>query len=137
LGVTFGFDTSGTGLFSKTQAFISDSTAAARPVFTIKNITTTVQRLYQILNATTGDYLFFDLIMLAGETIIIDTRQRKITSTVRGDLTYTLATGSNFATWKLMPQRTNYLNVFASGAGNSMTVAVQNTHWAIDGGILR
>lgn len=137
LGVTFGFDTTGTGLFSKTQALVSAATAISRPVFTIKNTTSTVQRLYQILNATTGDYLFFDLVMLAGETIIIDTRQRKITSTVRGDLTYTITTGSNFATWKLLPQRTNYLNVFASGAGNTMAITVQNAHWAIDGGILR
>lgn len=137
LGVTLGYDTSGTATLSKTIALASASTSIARPVFTLKNTTADPQRIYQILNATSGDSIYFDLIMLSGETIIIDTRRRRVTSTIRGDLTYTVLAGSNFATWKLLPQRTNYINVYAGGSGNTMAITINNAHWSIDGGVLR
>lgn len=75
----------------------------------------------------------FNLEVLDGETVEIDFENSKITSRVRGLLTYTVLAGSDFGNFILSPG-TNRMALFASETGVSSAVSLVYVprHWSAD-----
>jgi len=118
------------------SAVVNASMADSYPVVKMRNTSSgTTVRLYQLVNNTTNDELYFNLEIAAGEEIIINMTpgRRSITSSFQGNVISSLLTGSNLATWRLIPG-TNWLSFFANNRALQTNIYWRPRHWAIDGG---
>jgi hypothetical protein len=141
-GVILGFSTGGITSTSVNTVVTVNATANTYPIFRITNNDPTVtRRLYQIVNQTTGEAIYFDLPILVGESITIDLTPtvKSITSNVRGNLNSAPLNGSNLAQWHLAPKtatrNTNIINIFMGGLSENITMFWYNRHWSVDGGV--
>ena len=73
--------------------------------------------MYELVNNTTGDGIYFDLTLQPGEEVSLDLTPgaRSFTSSQYGTIWSAVIGGSNLATWRLMPG-TNYVSFFADTA---------------------
>lgn len=137
LNLALGFTTTGTADTSANTAVTVNATANTYPIIRVVNNDIVVRRIYQVMNVTTGDVLFFDLTVLIGETILIDFDAKTVTSTTRGILNSAPLAGSTLARWRLAPKTTtrttNIINVFMGGTV-TITMVWNNRHWSVDGG---
>jgi len=140
-GVILGFSTGGITSTSVNTAVTVNATANTYPIFRFTNNDTLVtRRLYQIVNETTGEAIYFDLPILSGESITIDLTPtvKSISSNVRGNLNSAPLNGSNLAQWHLAPKtatrNTNIINIFMGGLAENVTMFWYNRHWSVDGG---
>lgn len=105
--------------------------AAAYPVVTING----PGWLTQLANWTSGDVLYLDVDLLAGETLTIDLRPgtRSLTSSFRGNLLGSIVPGSTLATWRLLPGD-NRVSLFVDDetATASATIAWYTRYWSLD-----
>lgn len=110
--------------------------AAAYPTVSFYNPTSGTIRISQLVNATTGDGLFFDLALLAGETATLKLTPgaRSFTSDYRGNLFSKIAVSSNLSTWRLLPG-TNAVSHFADSASVVTQIVWRPRHWSADGTI--
>jgi len=141
-GVILGFSTGGITSTSVNTIVTVNATANTYPVFRFTNNDPAVtRRLYQIVNETTGEAIYFDLPILVGESIIIDLSPtvKSITSNMRGNLNSAPLNGSNLAQWHLAPKtatrNTNIINVFMGGSTENVIMFWYNRHWSVDGGV--
>lgn len=95
-----GFSTTGTATAAITTTVTNPGSAAGYPVITLTGPGTVVQ----IKNYTTGDVLYFDLILNAGEVAVLDMTAGsiKFSSNFRFNLLNTVLPGSNFG-FRLTP----------------------------------
>lgn len=93
-------------------------------------------RLYYIINYTTGQALYFNLVLLAGEELIIDLRpgHKTVTSSARGNMIRSLYAG-DLMTFALTPGD-NELSAFIWDATATAWGVWEYTptHWSIDDG---
>jgi hypothetical protein len=154
-GETFGtqiytatVDASGTlylgGAFYEVQYYahprqiINAGMRAVAPIVRVQQPGVGTARLYQLVNWTTKEALYFDCVLQPGEYITIDLRPSPaaITSSVRGDASDIVMPGCNPSTWRLAPG-TNLVSVFAlDGESASVTTSMwwREEHWSADGG---
>lgn len=126
--------------------FINAGTATAATVTTVTNngsapatphiIFTGPGRVYQIVNTATGDALYFNLTLNAGETATLDLTPNNISfiSTFRGNILNTIIPGSQLASFRLLPGA-NTISTFISGtvtAATSVTMIWTPAYLSVD-----
>ncbi|HEX6293377.1 MAG TPA: hypothetical protein VFZ66_29620 [Herpetosiphonaceae bacterium] len=106
--------------------------ATAYPVVTVRNTTAFQIRVYELANTTTGDAIYFNLVLVPGETLTIDLRpgSRGITSSVRGNVISSVLPGSRYATWRLQPGINNV--AFFAEPGPEVTLVYRPRAWSAD-----
>jgi hypothetical protein len=115
---------------------VNQSMAESYPVVYMRNNAVgTTTRIYQLLNDTTNDKLYFDLELAPNEELTINMTpgRRSITSSFRGNMISSLLTGSNLATWRLAPG-TNWVSFLGNNSNLQTNIYWRPRHWAIDGG---
>lgn len=114
----------------RTEAITSIASAGEnKPRFVIDHSAGTVNaQVYQIINYTTEDNLFFNLELMPGERLAIDTERATITSTFRGNLMSTLLPGSNLSTFHLAPG-VNRIGVFILTTGMALPIPTAVIYW--------
>lgn len=112
---------------------VNDGAAVAYPVAVIRNTGATAARLYQLLNTTTGDNLWFNIAVQPNETLTLDLRngQKTFTSNLRGNMLGVVLPGSNLTTWRITPG-TNTLSVFAASGSVETTFYWRARAWSSD-----
>lgn len=107
-----GFDTTGTATVAGITTFTNLGSADAYPITTLTG-PGTIQTLF---NETTGDRLYFDLTLNAGEIAVLDLTPGAISfgSNFRPNLLSTILPGSNLSTFRLVPGE-NRITIFISG----------------------
>lgn len=126
---------SGTALAASVGTIVNPGMAAAYPTLRARNTGASTARLYQLLNTTTGDGIYFNLSLLGGEEVLLDLSPgaRSFTSNFRGNVFGAIIPGSNLATWRLLPG-TNYVSYFSDSGSVSTTLYWTNRHWSADVG---
>lgn len=83
-------------------------------------------------NQSTGKKIYADLYIFTGEEIYINIATGKVTSTIRGNLSYGILPGSDFRSFKLVPG-TNKIACFIQGdVGATANILYVPTHWSMD-----
>ena len=132
--VFLGTDGSGAGasITSVMTTAVNGGSADAHPIIQF----TGPGAIVQLFNYTTGDRLWFNLTLLAGEVATLDLTPGAISfrSNFRGNVIGTILPGSNQAMWKLAPGA-NALSCFVTGSTGDTEVTLWHpeAHWSIDG----
>lgn len=131
-----GFDTTGTAASSAYGSPTVTSTTDTYPVLTLVGPSSGSCVLQWVENQSTGEKLYFNLTVQAGETITIDLRpnHKTITSDWRGAINNQPLPNSDFAQFHLLPGE-NVMAAFISGTttGVSLAIHYQVTHLSVDG----
>ncbi len=110
----------------------NSGTASAYPLITI----TGPGRVHELTNWTTGQSVYFDLALVAGEVLTLDLRPgvKSVRSSFRGNVIGTVLPGSKLASFRLLPG-TNVLGLFVreGDSNTAATIAWYERHWSLDG----
>jgi hypothetical protein len=131
--LTIGFNTTGTASAAGVTAVTSGGTATTYPILTASAPTSSSVRLVQLINFTTGDAIYFDLVLASSEVVTLDLRPGKktFTSNIRGNIISTVLPGSNVATWKLLPGSNN-VSFWLTGGSGAAKLTWTERFWSID-----
>lgn len=111
-----GFDTNATKQSDGAVTVTNEGSAKAYPVIVLeRDGGSGVFTLQNILNATTGEELLFNLDIIDGEIITIDLALKEITSNFRKNVSYSLMPTSMLGSWGLQPGE-NTICAFVDGA---------------------
>lgn len=135
LGTMFvAFRTTGTAQAPSVTQVVNSGMAQAYPTFVFRNPGTINQNIYELNNATTGDYMFFQLAILPSETLTLTLTPgaRSFTSSYGRNVFGNILGGSNLATWKLLPG-TNSVVCFADGSVQTSMYWTPRS-WSADAG---
>jgi hypothetical protein len=131
-----GYQTNITALAAARTTLAPISTTEVYPVLYLIGPTSGNLTLHWLENQSSGDRLYFNLTVNAGETITIDLRpgRRQVTSNWRGVIRDQPLSGSDFANFELLPDA-NVLAAFATGTltGAELLLHQQPTHLSVDG----
>lgn len=89
-------------------------------------------RLRYMENIKTGQAIFLDLVAFANEEITIDFAKGKITSDVRGDLSYAILPGSEIRSVYLLPGNNLFAALVTGDVNASMQLLYTPQHWSAD-----
>jgi hypothetical protein len=89
-------------------------------------------KLRYIENETSKVKVYFDLDILVDEEIFIDFEASTIKSTVRGDLLYSILSGSDFNKFSLIPGENKVAVFITDGIGSLVHIYFTPTHWSAD-----
>jgi hypothetical protein len=131
--ITVGHDLAATASAAAVTSITNNGTAATYPVFTASAPTSSSARLYQLINYTSGETIYFNLGLLAGEVVTLDLRPGKktFTSSFRGNLISTILPGSNVSTWRLLPGANN-VSTWLSGGSGAAKLSWVERYWSAD-----
>lgn len=134
--IYLGCDTSGTATALAQTTVTNPSSTSAFPVCYLIGPTTGSLTFQWLENQSTGDRIYFNLPVQAGETVEIDLRpySRQITSDWRGPINTQPLGGSDFTSFDLLPGA-NVIAAFATGTltGAELRMHVQPIHDSGDG----
>lgn len=124
----------GTSTTAAATTITNTGTASADPIFKLTNSDTVARPIYSLKNVTTDKVIYFkNLNVLPGEIITIDLRygRKSITSNLRGNLLAYVLEASNFATFQLLPGA----NIISAFAYSTVTIVAywRPRYWSIDG----
>ncbi len=124
----------GPGTAASVTTVTNPASAICFPTLRIRNTGSGTARIYQLLNTTTGDGIWFNYVMSPGERaeLVLDPSGRTFTSTARGTILSTILPGSNLASWKLLPG-TNTVSFFADSPTVEASMFWDTRHWSADG----
>lgn len=126
---------SGTAMAASVTQIVNTGVAEAYPTLRTRNTGSGTARIYELLNTTTGDSLYFNLVLQPNEEAILDLTpgERSFTSSFQGPIFGRILPGSNIATWRLL-SGVNTVSFFADS--DSLTTALywRPTHWSADSG---
>ena len=88
--------------------------------------------LRYIENETSKVKVYFDLDILDEEEILIDFEKGTIQSTIRGDLSFGLQHGSDYAKLTLLPGENKMAIFISDGVGSVVRIYYTPTHWSVD-----
>ena len=133
-----GYDTAGTATAATQTTVANGGTAPAYPVITIARTGGTTALVQYLRNETTGQTLYLNYDLLAGETLTITLTPgaKAITSSYFGNVIgLALLPNSDFATWCLQPgNNTVSMYVYQVGSPTLTTTCTFNApHWGADG----
>lgn len=122
-----------TGPFAVVTTVTNNGSQAAFPKITF----TGPGAVYQVKNYTTGDTLYFNLTLNAGEIAVLTLSPGNISfvSNFRGNILSSILDGSNRSTWRLLPGE-NAISVFVAGttsAATAVTMQWKECYWSLDG----
>ncbi len=131
--LTFGSAGSGDAVVAGVTTITNAGSAAAYPRFTI----TGPGRIYSLTNWTTGEHIVFDLVLLAGEQLVLDLRPtvKTVTSSFRGNVISAVLPGSNLASWRLVPGDNQVGLLLLADSGTATATAMIQWHereWTLD-----
>ncbi len=137
--LTLGFGNGGTASAAGVTAITNTGTAATYPILTASAPTSLVadgeglMRLTQLINYTTGDAIYFNLSMVAGEVVTLDLRpnRKTFTSNFRGNIINAILPGSNLTTWKLLAG-VNNISTWLTGGSGAVTLSWTDRFWSVD-----
>lgn len=129
--LTLGYNTGGTASAAGVTTIVNDSTATAYPIISASG----PGRLYELVNYTTGDEIYFDLTLNSGEVVTLDLRtgEKTFKSDFRGNIISAILATSNLSTWKLLPGNNN-ISLFIDNAAAAATMEWTDRFWSLDGG---
>lgn len=127
----------GTAQAASVGTIINSGGAQAYPHMRLRNLSTGTARVYQLLNTTTGDGIYFNLALLAGEQADLELLpgNRSFQSSMRGNIFNTILPGSNLATFTILPG-TNTVSFFADNDNLEASFFWQPRGWSIDSGTI-
>jgi hypothetical protein len=130
-----GGDFSGTTTAAAVGTIINTGRAQVYPTMRIRNLGAGTARLYQLLNVTTGDGIYFNYVMQGGESALLTLQPgaRSFQSSAQGNVFGLILPGSNLSTWALLPG-TNYVSHFNDGGTVETSFFWTPRSWSIDGG---
>lgn len=114
--------------FPKTNTITNNGTASCWPILTVTGAGT----LHYISNVKTEQEIFLNLDVFSGETVTIDFARGKIESDTRGDLTYTLLSGSEIRSIYLLPGENTISVLMNNDVGASMQLRWEPLDWSAD-----
>ena len=103
----------------------------------LRNLATGTARVYQLLNTTTGDGIYFNYSMLPSEQMLLTLQPgaRSCQSSAFGNVFGQIQPGSNLVTLGLLPDM-NYVSFFSDNDSFEASLFWQNRGWAIDSGTI-
>jgi hypothetical protein len=125
----------GIGTAASVTTVVNTGIAEGYPTLRLRNNASGTARVYQLLNTTTGDNLWFNYVMSPGEicTLVTTPGNRSFTSSARGNIFSAILGGSNIASWRLLPG-TNTISFFADNPSVQADLFWNPRHASIDGG---
>jgi carbohydrate binding protein with CBM4/9 domain len=125
----FGYSTSGTAVASTINVVTNTGPGIVYPVITFSGLASGTARIYQVKNNTTNVGNWFNLTMLAGETITMnfDPSNPTFTGSFQGDVGGTLLPGSQPSLFALGPGNST-LSFFVSDATVLITIFWQKRY---------
>ncbi len=132
-----GGDFNGTFHAASVVPLVNTGRSVTYPTLRLRNLSSGTARVFQLLNTTTGNGVYFNLVLQAGEMDTLDLipGERSFTSTYQGNIFNTILPGSNLATLALAPG-TNYISFFADNDSLEASFFWQPRSWSIDGGTI-
>jgi len=131
-----GYTTTGTALVAGITYITNSGATLAYPIITLIGPTSGSCILQWLENHSSGHRLYFNLTIQAGETVTIDltTGKKTVTSDWRGLIAGGDLSGSDFATFHLLPGANAILS-FITGTITGVTLQMRwsNQHWSVDG----
>lgn len=105
------------------------------PTTVFRNTSSGTARLFQLINTTLGAALYFNLVMLPGEEVVLASEPGKVTltSNFRDNVFSSIIPGSNITAFRLQPG-TNYISTFADNDSLTMRMYWRPRLWSFDGG---
>jgi hypothetical protein len=130
-----GGDFVGTTYAAAVGTIINTGRAAVYPTMRIRNLGAGTARIYQLLNTTTGNGIYFNYTMLPSEQAVLTLQpgQRSFQSSAQGNIFGMILPGSNLATFNLLPG-TNYISYFSDGGTVETSFFWQPRGWSADSG---
>jgi phage-related protein len=124
-----GYGYTATATSAAVTTVTNPGSAAAYPVLTIAG----PGRVYQLVNWTAREAIYFNLVLLSGETLTLDLRpqHKTVTSSFRGNVLNAVVPGSALASWRLLPGD-NLISLFVDDASASATLTWQERHWSVE-----
>lgn len=129
-------DFQGTANAASVGTIVNLGMAQAYPTVKMRNVGVSgTARVYQLLNTTTGDGIFFNLNLLPGEEATLDLTpgDRSFQSSFTGNIFGKILPGSNLSTWRLLPG-TNYVSHFADSGSVQTSIYWSPRHHSADAG---
>lgn len=119
---------SGNLLVSGRTTITNPGTTEVRPTIYISGQGT----LRLIENQSTGRKIYFDMTVQVNEEVTIDFGRGTIKSNVRGDILYTMLSGSDFRSFTLLPGENIIACFIHNDVTAQMTMQFQSAHWSSD-----
>jgi hypothetical protein len=110
--------------------------AAYYPTLRLRNRSASgTARLYQLLNTTTNNGIYFNYVMQPGESALLTLQPgaRSFQSSAQGNIFGQILPGSNLASFGLLPG-TNYVSFFADNDSLEASFFWTPRSWSADGG---
>lgn len=135
--IYLGGDFAGSAIAATTPSVVNTGRALAYPTVRFRNLSTGTARITELLNTTTNNSIYFNLVMQSGETAILDLTpgSRSFTSSFQGNIFGAIIPGSNVATWNLQAG-TNTLAFFADNASLETAIYWTPSSWSQDQGTI-
>lgn len=131
--LTLGFSASGNASAAGVTTITTTGTAVTYPIMSASAPTSSSARLYQMINYTTGEAIYFNLTLQPGEIVTLDLTpgKKSFTSTFRGNIINTILPGSNVTTWRLL-SGSNAVSFWMSGGSGAAKLTWYDRYWSID-----
>lgn len=131
--VYVGYAQSGTATTGAITTVVNDGTAAAYPRLTIRGPSSGTSRIYQLVNTTTGQAIYFNLALSAGETAVLTLDPQNITfvSSFQGNILRTILPGSQTSGWGLQPGA-NDISFFAASSSVTAVLDWETAYASLD-----
>jgi hypothetical protein len=129
-------DFAGTAQAASIGTLVNVGRAEVYPTMRLRNLSATgTARIYQLVNTTTGDGLYFNYVMQPSETALLTLQPaaRSFQSSSQGNIFGLIMPGSNLASFRLLPG-TNYVSFFSDNDSLETSFFWQPVGPSIDSG---
>jgi hypothetical protein len=125
----------GTAQCASVATVINAGRRETYPIWEAQNQTSSVVRIYQLVNTLTGNGVYFNYSMQPGETVTFDFAPgaQSFTSNFAGNIYGKIIPGSDPSTFRLMPG-TNYISFFSESNGLNSLLYWRPRGWSMDAG---
>lgn len=123
----------GTALAASVNTIVSDASADTPITLTMRNTGAGTVLVKQLLNTTTGAGIWMNLVIAAGDQVVLDTTPGSVslTSAFYGNVIGAVVPGSNLGNWRLQPG-TNFVSFLANSGSLTTALTWRNRYWSAD-----
>lgn len=131
--ITVGWNGTGTASVPGITSITNNGTAHTFPVITACAPASSSTQLFHLANFTTGESIYFNITLAAGEVATLDLRPGKKTfsTNFRPNVIGTILPVSDLATFKLLPG-SNTVSFFTGGGAATTKISWTARYWGID-----